>query len=75
MTNPDQVFLTREQLRVHLGAIGYQVAATYFHKICLPSVNAGPPVAKWFGRRPLYTLADGIAWAESRCRPVAQSAA
>src|ERR1700722_20202349 len=26
-----------------------------------------PPVAKWWGKRPLYRLDEGLAWAESRC--------
>jgi hypothetical protein len=69
MTNPDQVFFTREQLRERLNSLGYPMgSASYFHKICLPSRNAGPKVAKWYGRRPLYTITDGINWAESRCR-------
>jgi hypothetical protein len=73
--NLDQIFLTREQLRERLNALGYPLTATYFHKICLPSRNAGPPISKWWGRRPLYKLDDGLAWAEARCRPVAQHAA
>jgi hypothetical protein len=59
--------LTREQLRLKLNALGYPLTASYFNKISLPSVNAGPPVAKWWGKRPLYLLEDALAWAESRC--------
>jgi len=59
--------LTREQLRLKLNERGFPLTASYFNKISLPSVNSGPPVAKWWGKRPLYTLEEGIAWAESRC--------
>jgi hypothetical protein len=59
--------LTREQLRFKLNELGYPLTQSYFNKLCLPSVNAGPAVAKWWGKRPLYTLDDGISWAEERC--------
>jgi len=61
--------LTREQLRHELNARGYVMSESHFHTICLPSRNAGPPVAKYWGRRPLYELEAGLAWAENRCRP------
>jgi hypothetical protein len=69
MTNPDQVLLTREQLLQRLNERGFPIKASYFNKICLPSRNAGPPPAVWYGKRPLYRLEDAIAWAESKCRP------
>jgi hypothetical protein len=62
------VLLTREQVRRELNERGYPLTASYFNKISLPSVNAGPPVAKWWGKRPLYLLDEALAWAESRCR-------
>jgi hypothetical protein len=65
--------LTREQLRHELNARGYVMSASYFHKICLPSRNAGPPVAKHWGKRPLYNLEDGLAWAEGRCTTASAS--
>jgi hypothetical protein len=61
------VLLTREQLRQRLNERGYLLTVSYFNKLCLPSVSAGPPVAKWWGKRPLYTLEEAIAWAKSRC--------
>ena len=36
-------------------------------KFALPSRDAGPPVAKLWGRRPLYDLNAALAWAEARC--------
>jgi hypothetical protein len=59
--------LTREQLRQRLNESGYPITASYFNKVCLPSVGNGPPVAKQWGKRPLYNLADALAWAEARC--------
>jgi hypothetical protein len=59
--------LTREQLRLRLNERGYPITPSYWSKINLPSINAGPPVAKWFGKRPLYSLDEALAWAESRC--------
>jgi hypothetical protein len=56
-----------KQLLPALHAAGYPISASYFNKICLPSINAGPPVAKWWGKRPLYRLEDVIVWAEARC--------
>lgn len=61
--------LTREQLRNELNARGYPMSASYFSKMCLPSRQEGPPVAKQWGKRPLYVLEDGLAWAENRCKP------
>ena len=76
MTSPtdNPPLLTREQLRQRLNAQGYPISASYFNKVCLPSVNGGPPVAKQWGKRPLYDLDAALAWAESRCRPVSTAA-
>lgn len=70
-----KVLLTREQLRHELNTRGYPMSASYFNKLCLPSIGAGPPIARQFGKRPLYRLEDGLAWAESRCSPATSSAA
>jgi hypothetical protein len=63
---PEQL-LTRERLRLQLNEMGFPLTVSYFQKICLPSVKAGPPVAKYWGKRPLYRLDEALAWAESRC--------
>lgn len=67
--------LTRDQLRQRLNERGYVISASYFSKICLPSRNEGPPVAKQWGKRPLYDLDAGLAWAESRCSKTTSTAA
>ena len=65
--------LTQRQLRHGLNVRGYVMSASYFSKICLPSRNEGPPIAKQWGKRPLYLLEDGLAWAEGRCRAATDS--
>lgn len=72
-TMPERL-LTREQLRQTLNERGYVISASYFSKICLPSRNGGPPVAKQWGKRPLYDLDAGLAWAERRCKAPATAA-
>ena len=70
MTNNTETkapLLTREQLRERLNAHGFPISASYFNKVCLPSVGGGPPVAKQWGKRPLYSLDAALAWAEARC--------
>jgi hypothetical protein len=64
--------MTRKQTLEYLHSLGFPMTETYFNKICLPSRNAGPPVAKLWGPRPLYDAELVLAWAESRCRPVTQ---
>jgi hypothetical protein len=66
-TSPPSPLLTRENLRQELDRRGFKTSRSYWNKINLPSVNAGPPVAKWWGKRPLYRLDEALAWAESRC--------
>jgi hypothetical protein len=61
--------MTRDQVREFLSERGYILGASYFNKLCLPSRKAGPPVAVFWGKRPLYRARDALAWAESRCRP------
>jgi hypothetical protein len=59
--------LTRKPLLLKLNERGFPLTMSNLNKLCLPSVNGGPPVAKWWGKRPLYNLEDALAWAESLC--------
>jgi hypothetical protein len=74
-TDTKPPLLTREQVRQRLNEHGYPITASYFNKVCLPSRNAGPPVAKLWGKRPLYDLNAALAWAEARCTEPALAAA
>jgi hypothetical protein len=62
--------LTRKQLGAHLRQQGFPIGDSTLTKVCAPSIGEGPPVAAWWGRRPLYDPDAGIAWAESRLRQV-----
>jgi hypothetical protein len=60
--------LTRTQLTAYLRECGVPIGDSTLDKLCMPAVNKGPPVAVWWGRRPLYDPADALAWAEARMR-------
>lgn len=61
--------LTRKQLAEKLRDTGYPIGDSTLAKLCAPSVGEGPPVAAYWGRRPLYKFDDGVAWAVARLRP------
>jgi hypothetical protein len=68
--HPSKPLMTRKQALAFLLEHGFPITEAYFNKLCLPSRNAGPPVAKlWGGGRPLYHADKVLAWAEARCRP------
>jgi hypothetical protein len=58
----------RNQLGAKLRELGYPISDNKLIKMCAPSVNQGPPIDGYWGRRPLYTLEAGIDWAESLVR-------
>jgi hypothetical protein len=62
-----QRLMTRKQALEFLPAQGFPISEAYFSKLCLPSRNSGPPIARWFGGRPLYEAGPTLAWAHSRC--------
>jgi hypothetical protein len=59
---------TRAELGAELRARGFPISISKLNKLCAPSVNQGPPVAGWWGPRPLYELDGAVAWAESLLR-------
>jgi hypothetical protein len=61
--------MTRKQMVDHLRQHGYPIGDSTIDKLCAPTVNEGPPVAAWWGRRPLYDPDEALAWAEKRTRP------
>ena len=67
--------LTRKQLAKRLRERGYPIGDATLDKICAPAVGQGPPVAGCWGRRPLYTEDEGVAWAEARLRPTRRTGA
>ncbi len=68
-------YLTREELLVLLHEHGFPIGKGTLDKLCMPSRNEGPPVARWWpdgrggNQRPLYEAEPCLAWAEARCRP------
>jgi hypothetical protein len=65
--NTSERLMTRKQALEFIRSHGFPISDAYFSKLCLPSRNSGPPVARWFGGRPLYEPAPTLAWANSRC--------
>ena len=61
-------FFTRPEAAEFLTSQGLPISA---HTLAnYNSRREGPPVASFWGRRPLYRPADLRAWAEARLRPV-----
>ena len=61
--------MTRKQLAQFLRATGHPYGDSTLDKLCMPSVNQGPPVDSWLGKRPLYEPGASLKWAEARLRP------
>jgi hypothetical protein len=69
LLRPEQLraeFLTRDQLAVYLSMVGFPITISTLDKLCAPAIGDGPPVAKYWGRRPLYDLEQCLAWARAR---------
>lgn len=60
--------LTRKQLGERLRERGYPIGNSTLNKLCAPAIGEGPPIAAWWGNRPLYDEDAGLAWAEARLR-------
>jgi hypothetical protein len=65
--------LTRRQLAAFLREThGIPLGDSTLDKLCMPTVNRGPPIVGWWGRRPLYDPDEALAWAEARLLPKRQ---
>jgi hypothetical protein len=65
-------YLTREELRLKIKErTGIGIGKSTMDKRCMPSLNQGPPVAAYWGNKPLYEEEPGIEWALSCLRPAA----
>jgi hypothetical protein len=60
--------MTRKQTAAYLRERGIPIGDSTLDKLCMPSADEGPPVAAWWGRRPLYNPKKALAWAEARMR-------
>ena len=64
---------TRSELLLFLREKGgIPLAKSTLDKLCSPAIAAGPPVAAWWGNRPIYDFDEGMAWAQSRLRSTRQ---
>jgi hypothetical protein len=64
---PEEALMTRAQTRAFLNdELGIPLGESTLDKLCAPSVGQGPPVAAYWGKRPLYSKAAARAWAENR---------
>jgi hypothetical protein len=73
---PGKRLLTRRELGEFLRGEGFPIGNSTINKLCSPSINDGPPVAAWFGRRALHSPDDALTWARARltsARPRQQS--
>jgi hypothetical protein len=65
----ERPLLTRRQLVVYLNDNGFPIGRGTINRLCSPAYGDGPPVAGWWGNRPLYEPAQAIEWARARLRP------
>jgi hypothetical protein len=57
--------MTRQQLVPFLNAQGIPITKSVLNKLSAPKINRGPPIASWWGKRPLYTPSEALDWARS----------
>jgi hypothetical protein len=60
--------MTRAQLIPFLNAHGVPISKSTLGKLASPAVDRGPPIAKWWGRRPLHAPGPSLEWARSLLR-------
>ena len=65
----EQPLLTRRQLVGYLNDNGFPIGRGTLNRLCSPAYDDGPPVAGWWGNRPVYEPARAIEWARARLRP------
>jgi hypothetical protein len=59
---------TRDVVLRFLASQGYPTSASTLDQLCAPSRNEGPVAVGYWGRRPVYRLADALTWAQARLR-------
>ena len=60
--------MTRAQLVVFLNANGFPISKPTLAKLAAPKVGRGPPIAAWFGKRPLHAPGPSLEWARALLR-------
>jgi hypothetical protein len=69
MDATDRLVLREELRKAIKDDTGLDIPRGTMDQWCSPSRGEGPPVKGYLGRRPLYSVKEGIAWALSRVRP------
>jgi len=72
--SPDALLMRAEAAQYIDRELGRPMAFSTLQKLC--ALHEGPPVAEYWGRRPLYSREDLKAWVEARggkTRPVKES--
>jgi hypothetical protein len=59
-------FLFQRDIAPFLRALGYSYSTSEINRLCSPTVDQGPPIARWYGPRPLRRPTDVIGWAAER---------
>jgi hypothetical protein len=73
MADNDLPLLTRAQVPAFLAQeVGIPIGFSSFEKLCVS--GDGPPVAQYWGRRPLYTRSAVKSWGLARLRPAEAAA-
>src|SRR5690242_7331448 len=70
ITSNFERLLNRQEASAFLNELGYKTAVASLNK--LASTGGGPKFRK-FGRKPLYSPTDLVAWAEARTSPPVRS--
>ena len=60
--------MTRQQLVSFLNANGFPISESVLSKLSSPKVGKGPPIAAWWGKRPLHEPGPSLEWARSLLR-------
>jgi hypothetical protein len=60
--------MTRQQLVPFLNAHGFPISESTLTKLCSPAIKRGPPIASWWGKRPLHAPKPSLEWARALLR-------
>jgi hypothetical protein len=60
--------LTRAEASAYLREAGFPISDSTMDKWCSPARGEGPPACAFWGKRPLYSPEQLLAWAEARLR-------
>jgi hypothetical protein len=65
---PDKLVTRAELIEIIKEETGLRFTPGTMAQICAPSRGEGPEIEGYLGKRPIYSVKKGIAWARSRLR-------